>query len=104
MAVMRAATAASEAGGECLLWAVHDQQIDAWFRNAAIDPMTAMSPICEFIFLAARARRTENAASVKLFGLPGVGKTGHSCQSQQDQFSELTECGQSDYARPRLPA
>jgi hypothetical protein len=55
----------------------------------------ALSPICEFGILAARARSTENAAIAKSSVPPRGGKTGHSCKAQQDKSVELTDCGQS---------
>jgi hypothetical protein len=57
--------------------------------------MAAVSPICEFGILAARARSTENAAIAKSSVPPRGGKTGHSCKAQQDKSVELTDCGQT---------
>ena len=50
--------------------------------------------MCEYGFLAARARSTENAAIAKSSVPPRGGKTGHSCKAQQDKSVELTDCGQ----------
>ena len=49
--------------------------------------------MCEYGFLAARARSTENAAIAKSSTPPRGGKTGHSCKAQQDKSVELTDCG-----------
>ena len=57
--------------------------------------MSASSPLCEFGFSVARARRTENAASAKSSALPRGGKTGHSCKTQQDKFADLIDCRRS---------
>ena len=51
--------------------------------------------MCEYGFLAARARSTENAAIAKSSTPPRGGKTGHSCKAQQDKSVELTDCGLS---------
>jgi hypothetical protein len=67
--------------------------------------MAAVSPMCEYGFLAARARSTENAAIAKSSTPPRGGKTGHSCKVQQDKSVELTDCGQSvnsQHLRQRL--
>jgi hypothetical protein len=52
--------------------------------------------MCEYGFLAARARSTENAAIAKSSTPPRGGKTGHSCKAQQDKSVELTDCGLSE--------
>jgi hypothetical protein len=64
--------------------------------------MAAVSPICEFGILAARARSKENAAIAKSSVPPRGGKTGHSCKAQQDKSVELTDCGQSGLVQLQL--
>jgi hypothetical protein len=51
--------------------------------------------MCEYGFLAARARSTENAAIAKSSTPPRGRKTGQSCKAQQDKSVELTDCGLS---------
>jgi hypothetical protein len=65
-------------------------------KNAAFDLMAAESPICEFGFLAARARSIENAAIAKSSAPPRGRKTGHSCKAQQDKSVELTDSADKD--------
>jgi hypothetical protein len=58
--------------------------------------------MCEYGFLAARARSTENAAIAKSSTPPRGGKTGHSCKVQQDKSVELTDCGQNGHMPNRI--
>jgi hypothetical protein len=58
--------------------------------------------MCEYGFLAARARSTENAAIANSSTPPRGGKTGHSCKVQQDKSVELTDCGLSGLVHVRL--
>lgn len=51
MAAMRAATAASQVGRQCLLWAVPEGGWSAEKLDAALHPMAARSPYGQFCAL-----------------------------------------------------
>jgi len=52
-------------------------------KNAAFAPMAALSPTCEFAFLAASARSTKVAASAQISTLRSGGVSGHSIMAQR---------------------
>ena len=64
--------------------------------SCGVQRKLAVSQICEFGILAARARSKKNAAIEKSSVPPRGGKTGNSCKAQQDKSVELTDCGQTE--------